>query len=48
MADVFIYLVRLAQTCNVDLPRAVESKMKLNEKKYPAEKFFGSSKKYND
>lgn len=47
MADVFIYLVRLAQTCNVDLPKAVESKMELNKKKYPVEKFFGSCKKYN-
>ena len=48
LSDVFIYLIRLSQLCNVDLPKAVESKMAHNRAKYPIGKFFGSSKKYNE
>lgn len=48
LSDCFIYLVRLAQVCNVDLPKAVSEKMEMNSKKYPINKFYGSSKKYNE
>ncbi|OAO12364.1 hypothetical protein AV274_5987 [Blastocystis sp. ATCC 50177/Nand II] len=48
LSDVLIYLVRLADRCNVDLPTAALRKMGLNAKKYPAEKVKGSSKKYNE
>lgn len=48
MADIYIYLVRLATKLNVDLPQFVEDKIILNEKKYPAEKVKGSSKKYTE
>ena len=48
MADIYIYLVRLATKLNVDLPQRVEEKIKINEEKYPADKVRGSKKKYNE
>lgn len=48
MADIFIYLVRLADKLNVDLPAHVAEKIKLNEAKYPADKVKGSAKKYTE
>ncbi len=36
MADVMIYLVRLADRCGVDLDDAVQCKLMINEEKYPA------------
>ena len=48
LSDVFIYLIRLSQVCNVDLPTAVAAKIEHNEQKYPVNKFFGSNKKYNE
>lgn len=46
IADVLIYLVRLANVCSIDLPSAVTRKIKLNSLKYPTDKCFGSNKKY--
>ena len=46
MSDILIYLVRLAEMCRVDLPSAVTRKFALNAQKYPAEKAFGSMRKY--
>ena len=40
LSDVLIYLVLLASRCNVDLPVAALSKMKLNGKKYPISKSY--------
>lgn len=48
MADIFIYLVRLAGKLDVDILRAVEEKIKLNAEKYPADKVRGSSRKYTE
>lgn len=48
MADIYIYLTRLATRLEVDLPQYVDEKIILNEKKYPVEKVKGSSKKYNE
>ena len=48
MADIYIYLVRLATKLNIDLPQFVEDKILINEKKYPVEKVKGSSKKYTE
>lgn len=48
LSDVLVYLVRLADRCQIDLPRAVTDKMAKNEAKYPVEKAYGSSKKYNE
>jgi dCTP diphosphatase len=48
MADVLLYLVRLADKLNVDLVDAAIRKIKLNALKYPVDKARGSSKKYTD
>ncbi|MES3006200.1 MAG: nucleotide pyrophosphohydrolase [Pseudomonadota bacterium] len=48
IADVQVYLVRLADMLGVDILRMVEEKMALNALKYPAEKVRGSAKKYTD
>ena len=48
LADIFVYLVRLADQLNIDLSQAVERKIGLNELKYPADKVRGSAKKYNE
>jgi dCTP diphosphatase len=46
MSDVFIYLLRLADRCGVDLAAAASRKLELNRKKYPAALARGSSAKY--
>lgn len=48
MADVLIYLVRLADKLNIDLLEATSRKIEENAKKYPAEKVRGSAKKYTE
>lgn len=48
LADILIYLIRLADKLDVDLVRAAENKIDHNEKKYPADKVRGSSKKYTE
>ena len=48
MADVFIYLIRLASELEVDILAAVKEKIIINNDKYPVEKVRGSSKKYNE
>ncbi len=47
IADVFIYLVRLSDKLDIDIEKAVEEKIKLNEKKYPVELAKGNATKYN-
>ena len=48
LADVFLYLVRLADKLGVDLLEAARKKLEVNARKYPAEKVRGSSKKYTE
>jgi NTP pyrophosphatase (non-canonical NTP hydrolase) len=48
MADVLLYLVRLADKLDVDLGEAVTEKMALNRAKYPVAKARGSATKYNE
>ena len=48
IADIQIYLIRLADKLGVDMEKAVNAKIKLNEKKYPADKVRGSAAKYSD
>ncbi|HTE42763.1 MAG TPA: nucleotide pyrophosphohydrolase [Steroidobacteraceae bacterium] len=48
MADVLIYLVRLADKLNVDLMTAASEKIVLNGQKYPADKAKGTMKKYSE
>lgn len=46
LADVQLYLVRLASVLGVDLNRAVADKLQKNALKYPVDKSRGTSKKY--
>ena len=48
MADVLLYLIRLADKLHVDLIDAAETKLIENAQKYPVEKARGSSKKYTE
>lgn len=48
LADIQIYLIRIADKLNVDLIKAVAEKIDANAKKYPADKVRGSSKKYTE
>jgi len=47
IADVQVYLVRLADVLKVDILQSVAIKMQENAEKYPADKVRGSAKKYN-
>lgn len=48
IADIFIYLVRIADKLDIDLYAAAERKIAINACKYPADKVKGSSKKYTE
>jgi NTP pyrophosphatase (non-canonical NTP hydrolase) len=48
VADILIYLVRIADKLDIDLYRAAERKIGINERKYPADKVRGSAKKYTE
>lgn len=48
VADVFVYLLRIASKADIDLEQAVRSKMEKNKAKYPVELSRGNSKKYNE
>ena len=48
LADVFIYLLRIADKLGVDLMQAAEDKIALNEQKYPAQRVRGDSRKYDE
>jgi len=47
LADVLIYLVRLAAVLEVDLDEAVRSKLAANARKYPIEHARGNARKYS-
>ncbi|MBN3858838.1 nucleotide pyrophosphohydrolase [Paraburkholderia sp. Ac-20340] len=47
-ADVFIYLLLVAQTAGFDLVQAAADKVRVNETRYPVEKAKGSAKKHNE
>lgn len=48
IADVQIYLVRLADKLGVDILAAAGKKLVKNAEKYPVEKSRGTSRKYNE
>jgi dCTP diphosphatase len=48
LADILLYLVRLSDKLEVDLPEAARYKLEKNAVKYPAERVRGSSKKYSE
>ena len=48
MADILIYLIRLADRLEIDLVQAAETKITLNETRYPADKARGSAKRASE
>jgi NTP pyrophosphatase (non-canonical NTP hydrolase) len=48
IADVLVYLARLAAVLEVDLDEAVRSKLAANALKYPADRARGNAKKHSD
>jgi len=48
LADTLIYLIRLADKLDIDLLKAAQSKIDLNEQKYPVAKAKGNAKKYTE
>jgi NTP pyrophosphatase (non-canonical NTP hydrolase) len=48
IADVQIYLIRLADKLGIDIGEAVDAKMELNRRKYPVDKVKGSAAKYTE
>lgn len=47
IADVQIYLVRLADKLGIDIFEAAEAKIQTNEQKYPSRRVRGSARKYS-
>lgn len=48
LADVLNYLLLLANETDIDLSRALESKLNISDKKYPVEKARGKHSKYSE
>ena len=48
IADVMTYLIRISDRLGIDLLAAVERKLAINQKKYPANLVRGNSKKYTE
>lgn len=48
IADIQLYLIRLADQLGVNIIEAAHRKIDINEAKYPADKVRGSSRKYTD
>jgi len=48
LADILLYIIRFADKSGIDLERAAERKIAANAVKYPAERFRGSDRKYDE
>lgn len=48
LADIFIFLTYLSNDLGIDLDKAINDKIGINEEKYPIDKAMGSNKKYTD
>ena len=48
LADVLIYLVRLADRLGIDLLEAAAEKIEVNARKYPVERVRGDARKYTE
>lgn len=48
LADVFYWVLLIANKTNIDLTEAFKKKMLINESKYPVDASRGSSKKYTE
>jgi len=46
-ADVFLYLLLVAERAGIDIQQAAAEKIQANDKKYPIEKSRGTATKYN-
>ena len=48
LADVIVYCRNMLDALGLDEDEIINAKMDQNEKKYPVDKSYGSSKKYTD
>ena len=48
LADVLLYLLRLADKLDIDLLDAANRKIRINAKKYPPDRARGNAKKYSE
>ena len=48
MADILIYLIRIADKLDVDLVSATKDKIAINEKRYPVEKVHGDARRADE
>jgi len=48
LADVFAYVIRMADVLDIDIIKAFYDKMEKNHNKYPIDKIKGNFKKYNE
>jgi len=48
LADIMLYLIRIADLMKINLNEAIRNKIAHNNKKYPAERVKGSAKKYDE
>ena len=48
LADVLSYCILMADACGLDMDEIIKEKVKKNGEKYPAEKAYGSKKKYTE
>jgi NTP pyrophosphatase (non-canonical NTP hydrolase) len=48
LADVFYWVLRIADKLDIDLPATLSAKMRKNALKYPVDKAKGSHKKYTE
>ena len=48
LADILLYVIRFADKAGIDLEAIAERKIASNAAKYPADKFRGSDRKYDE
>ena len=48
VADIFVYLLRIASKANIDVEKAIYQKLQKNALKYPVHLSKGNSKKYDE
>ncbi len=48
LADILVYLIRIADRLGIDLLSATDRKIRANEAKYPADIVRGSARKYTE
>ncbi len=48
LADIFIYLIRIADVLDINLIEAVNDKIEINEKRYPVNLVYGKAKRASE